>query len=182
MHDKTTCIGMHRNWGCCETGSLFVSSRWKFDGTWLYGSHESHHKDMRENLPHAHLQSQGQISFHSNNDWACQISMHKLASVAIPLSLQALSHHSNQSNYSTAPIKTSKPWHMMNCRKHLKLLAFKTWISVANYNMLLQICCGFANVNWVVLYKGKKLERKSCFDYTCDCVSLSVAIHLHLGQ
>ncbi len=33
---------------------------------------ESHQRDMRENLPHAHLQSQRQISFHSNNDWACQ--------------------------------------------------------------------------------------------------------------
>ncbi len=87
---------------------------------------ESHQNDMRENLSHAHLQSQRQISFQSNNDWACQISMHKLASVAISLSLQALSHHSNQSNYSTAPIKISKPWHMMNCRTHLKLLACKT--------------------------------------------------------
>jgi hypothetical protein len=36
---KTTCIGIHRNWDCCETGSLFVSSRCKFDGTWLYSSH-----------------------------------------------------------------------------------------------------------------------------------------------
>ncbi len=29
---KTTCIGMYRNWGCCETRSHFGSSRCKFEG------------------------------------------------------------------------------------------------------------------------------------------------------
>jgi hypothetical protein len=32
---ETTCIGMHRNWGCCETRSQFVSTRCKFDRTWV---------------------------------------------------------------------------------------------------------------------------------------------------
>jgi hypothetical protein len=29
---KTTCIGMYRNWGCCETRSQIGSSRHKFEG------------------------------------------------------------------------------------------------------------------------------------------------------
>ncbi len=36
---KTTCIGMYRNWGCCETRSQFRSSRRKFEGDMASWNH-----------------------------------------------------------------------------------------------------------------------------------------------
>ncbi len=153
---------MYRNWGCCETRSQFGSSRCKFEGDMAslcsHGITSNLMSKRYGREPSTCAVREPESELISLQQWLDLSNINAQARLsAITLSLQALSYHSRQL-IIPHPSKFSRPyWHMMSSRKHLKHLAFKTWISVANYNTRLQICSCSTKLHWVVHNEKKFL-------------------------